>query len=61
MTEDKPVYIISDSSEKESVEFGFDAYARTIADLIANKKIKRLLLSASMAPGDRGRPPSCKR
>ena len=37
MPDTKPVYIISDAPEKKSVEFGFDAYARTISDLIANK------------------------
>lgn len=33
----KPVYIISDSPEDSSDLFGFDAYARTIAGVIANK------------------------
>ncbi|MCP4104863.1 MAG: SUMF1/EgtB/PvdO family nonheme iron enzyme [Desulfobacteraceae bacterium] len=37
MSENKPVYIISDSPEKDSGLFGFDAYAKTIAGLIANK------------------------
>jgi len=44
MTENNPVYIISDSPEKGSDLFGFDAYAKTIAELIANKKNKTPLV-----------------
>jgi predicted KAP-like P-loop ATPase len=43
-TEDKPVYIISDEPEKDSDLFGFDAYAKTIAGLIANKDNKTPLV-----------------
>jgi hypothetical protein len=42
MIESKPTHIISDMPEKEAVEFNFDAYAETIADLIANKNNKHL-------------------
>ena len=38
MAEIEPVRIISDNPEKDSVAFGFDAYAWTIADLISNKE-----------------------
>jgi iron(II)-dependent oxidoreductase len=34
----EPVYIISDNPERKKVSFGYDADARSIADLIANKK-----------------------
>lgn len=40
----KPVYIISDEPEKDSDLFGFDAYAKTIAELIANKDNKTPLV-----------------
>ena len=40
MTESKPTHIISDMPEKKAVDFNFDAYAKTIADLIANKNNK---------------------
>ncbi len=40
MPDIKPVDIISDNPEKETVQFGFEAYAKTIADLIANKNNK---------------------
>jgi riboflavin synthase alpha subunit len=43
LPETKPVYIISDLPEKASVNFGFDAYAKTLAELIANKYNKRPL------------------
>ena len=43
-TENKPVYIISDEPEKDSDLFGFDAYAKTIAGLIANKENKTPLV-----------------
>ncbi len=38
MTDHKPTHIISDIPVSETVEFNFDAYAKTIADLIANKE-----------------------
>lgn len=44
MADNNPVYIISDSPEKGSDLFGFDAYAKTIAELIANKKNKTPLV-----------------
>ena len=43
-TENKPVYIISDEPEKDSELFGFGAYAKTIAELIANKENKTPLV-----------------
>ena len=55
MTDNKPVYIISDSPEKESVEFGFNAYARTIADLIANKENKTPLVIGIYGPWGSGK------
>ena len=42
--ENKPVYIISDESEENSNLFGFDACAKTIAELIANQENKTLLV-----------------
>jgi len=44
MIEIKPVTIISDNPEKESIMFGFDAYAKTITGLIANKENKTPLV-----------------
>jgi predicted KAP-like P-loop ATPase len=38
MSEHKPIKIISDKPEKDNVAFGFDAYSKTIAELIANKE-----------------------
>jgi len=38
IAENKPVRIISDNPEKASKLFGFDAYAKTLAELIANKE-----------------------
>ena len=43
-TENRPVYIISDEPEENSDLFGFDAYASTIAGLIANKDNKTPLV-----------------
>jgi len=40
MMEVKPVYIISDNPELKAVKFGYDAYARTIAGIVANKANK---------------------
>lgn len=42
--ENKPVYIISDEPEENSDLFGFNAYAKTIAGLIANKENKTPLV-----------------
>ncbi|MDM8543399.1 SUMF1/EgtB/PvdO family nonheme iron enzyme [Desulfococcaceae bacterium HSG9] len=39
-----PVYVISDNPEKEKALFGFDAYAKTIGGLIANKENKTPLV-----------------
>jgi len=36
----EPIHFINDSPEKETPLFGFDAYAQTIAALIANKENK---------------------
>lgn len=55
MKDSKLVYIISDSPEKESVEFGFDAYARTLADLIANKENKTPLVIGIYGPWGAGK------
>jgi formylglycine-generating enzyme required for sulfatase activity/Cdc6-like AAA superfamily ATPase len=44
MPDSHPVDIISDAPETESPVFGFDAYARTIAGLIANKGNKTPLV-----------------
>ncbi len=38
MTEPSPPFIISDLPEEKVVDFNFNAYAKTIADLIANKE-----------------------
>jgi hypothetical protein len=51
MADPKPVHIISDSPETDNIAFGFDKDAKTIDELIANKKIKPPWLSAYMAPG----------
>lgn len=34
----KPVNIISDNTERKNIAFGFDAYAKTIAEVIADNK-----------------------
>jgi predicted KAP-like P-loop ATPase len=38
MADPKPIDIINDNPERESVMFGFEAYAKTIAGVIANRK-----------------------
>ena len=38
MADYKPIRIIGDNAEKDNVAFGFDAYSKTIAELIANKE-----------------------
>ncbi|MDY6853135.1 MAG: SUMF1/EgtB/PvdO family nonheme iron enzyme [Thermodesulfobacteriota bacterium] len=44
MVENEPVRIISDNPEKDSIAFGFHAYALTIADLISNRENKTPLV-----------------
>lgn len=53
--ETKPVKIISDLPETESVNFGFDAYARTLAELIANKDNKTPLVVGVYGPWGSGK------
>lgn len=44
MSDNRPVYIISDNPEKDSQLFGFDVYAKTISELIAFKDNKTPLV-----------------
>ncbi len=55
MAEPKPVHIISDSPEKETSHFGFDAYAKTIADLIAFKDNKTPMVIGIYGPWGAGK------
>jgi predicted KAP-like P-loop ATPase len=55
MPDNSPVYIISDSPEKESNLFGFDAYAKTIAELIAYKENKTPLVIGIYGPWGSGK------
>lgn len=55
MAENEPVYIISDNPEKDSVLFGFDGYARTIAELIAYKDNKTPLVIGIYGPWGSGK------
>ena len=55
MADGKPVFIINDSPEKNSNLFGFDAYAKTIADLIANKENKTPLVVGIYGPWGSGK------
>ena len=55
MADSKPVYIISDSPEKNSVSFGFDADATTIADLIANKENRTPMVIGIFGPWGSGK------
>lgn len=55
MPENHSVYIISDAPEVETPAFGFDAYARTIAGLIANKKNKTPLVIGIYGPWGSGK------
>lgn len=50
MPEKTPVHILSDTPEAESPVFGFDAYAKTIAGLIANKKNQTPLVVSIYGP-----------
>ena len=55
MAENKPVYIISDNPEKDSELFGFDGYAKTIAELIAYKDNKTPLVIGIYGPWGSGK------
>lgn len=55
MSDAKPVDIISDAPEEKSPVFGFDAYARTIAGLIANKENKTPLVIGIYGPWGSGK------
>ncbi len=55
MTENKPVSIISDSPEKDKTLFGFEAYANTIAGLIANKENKTPIVIGIYGPWGSGK------
>ena len=55
MADDKHVYIISDSPEKDSNLFGFDAYAKTVAELIAYKENKTPLVIGIYGPWGSGK------
>lgn len=55
LPETKPVYIISDLPEKASVNFGFDAYAKTLAELIANKYNETPLVIGVYGPWGSGK------
>ncbi|MGR3179234.1 MAG: SUMF1/EgtB/PvdO family nonheme iron enzyme [Candidatus Anammoxibacter sp.] len=51
----KPVYIISDEPQASSKLFGFDAYAKTLAELIANKDNKTPLVIGVYGPWGSGK------
>ena len=55
MAENEPVYIISDNPEKDSRLFGFDGYAKTIAELIAYKDNKTPLVIGIYGPWGSGK------
>jgi iron(II)-dependent oxidoreductase len=55
MTESTSTYIISDLPEETAVDFNFDAYAKTIADLIANKENKTPLVIGVYGPWGSGK------
>ncbi len=55
MFDNKPVYIISDNPEKASNLFGFDAYAKTIAELIAYKDNKTPFVIGIYGPWGSGK------
>lgn len=55
MQEDNRVNIISDAPEKGKVHFGFDAYARTLASIIANSKNKTPLVIGIYGPWGSGK------
>jgi predicted KAP-like P-loop ATPase len=55
MPDNVAVDIISDSPEVETVDFGFEAYARTIAGLIANRNNKTPLVIGIYGPWGSGK------
>lgn len=55
MTEQNPTYIISDLPEDKVVDFNFDTYAKTIADLIAYKKNRTPLVIGVYGPWGSGK------
>ena len=55
MPDNEAVDIISDSPEVETVDFGFKAYARTIAGLIANRNNKTPLVIGIYGPWGSGK------
>ena len=55
MIENKPVYIISDTPVRDSDLFGFDAYAKTIAELIASKENKTPFVIGIFGPWGSGK------
>ncbi len=52
---DTPAYIISDEPEVDSPGFGFDGYAKTIADLIAYRKNRTPLVIGIYGPWGSGK------
>src|SRR4030065_592281 len=52
---DKPVYIISDNPVEDSQLFGFDGYAKTIAELIAYKENETPLVIGVYGPWGSGK------
>jgi gamma-glutamyl hercynylcysteine S-oxide synthase len=55
MSDNRPVYIINDSPEKDSQLFGFDVYAKTISELIAFKENKTPLVIGIYGPWGSGK------
>ena len=56
MSERKPVYIIShDPAHKDKVVFGFEAYARTLAELIAFRDNRTPLVVGIYGPWGSGK------
>ena len=51
----KPTHIISDQPEEKAVEFNFDAYSKTIADLIANKRNRTPMVIGVYGPWGTGK------
>jgi len=55
MPEKKPVHIINDNPAREDALFGFDAYARTLAEMIASKGNKTPLVIRVYGPWGSGK------